>query len=80
MDKTPTAPASSVPARFSYLTDEQVADLRRRWDAASRRSNTGEIRPPLYVPRPPRAGLALTVFAAINRVKHRIRRLRRRWS
>src|SRR5436190_8998963 len=47
------------PMKPPPLTDEQVDDLRRRWNATF-----------VGVPRPPRAGLALTVFAAINRVKH----------
>jgi hypothetical protein len=51
--------------RPAWLTDEQLADMRRRWDAMS-------------IGVPPRPGLALRVFAAINRVKRWNRRRRRR--
>jgi hypothetical protein len=34
----------------------------------------------VVVPRPPRPGLALAVFALINRGRHWLRRRRRRWS
>ena len=53
------------------LTPEQIAAFKRRWDDFL-------TRPMVALPRPPRAGLALSVVGNLNRVKHRVRRMLQR--